>query len=95
MELVLPFDLKKIPVCCNIILAITTKNHRLKEYFVNFFSITTGAYITITSYFVHVCFTCTPSGTKFYCFYLLRIVHSLEWVPPKCLFSEIMISSVT
>lgn len=46
-----------------------------------FFSMTTRAYITITSYFARVCYV--PSATKFYCFYLLRIVHSLEWMPPK------------
>lgn len=49
----------------------------------NFFIITVRAYITIISYFAHVCFICIASGTKFYCFYLLRIVHSLEWVPTK------------
>ena len=48
-----------------------------------FFCIATRAYITIISYFAHVCFICIASGTNFYCFYLFRIVQSLEWMPKK------------
>lgn len=101
-NLLFPFDLKRFfsPLHYNFSYNCTTNKRlptskALQKYFVNFFSISTRAYVILMSYFARVCFICISSRTNVYGFDLLRILHGLEWVPKQCLFTERKISSVT